>query len=806
MRVPAAFALLAAALWAQTSSTEVLGTVIDATGAVVPGAAVTLLRVATGERRHAVTTSSGDFTFPLIESGEYVVTVARSGFKTQETRGVFVEYQQKARVNFRIEVGGTAEMVEVQANAVQLKTDDAAVGGLIENRRIVELPLNGRNIAGLAVLIPGVQYGLRQGFDGTDGYPIPGGLVAVSANGQREVNQQISLDGVVATEARVNTMVFSPSIDAIEELKVQTSSYSAEYGQNNGAIVQISMKSGTNKLHGTLFEFLRNDKTSATNYFQNFQLPVGSILTPKSILRRNQFGSFVSGPLRKDHTFWAVNFEGRREIIENPQRSFFFPEAFRNGDFSGMLTPLIRDGRAVRGPTVIFDPRTGEPFRDASGRITNIIPPSRINKNAQAFINKFMPLPTIQPEDLLDSNVERNVQSRIGSNQVFFRVDHIFSQKDKVFVRLATDRAHRNQGNINPNLGVFTEAVSTNLAFQHLHIFSSLVINEFRYGLNKANDNFFNPRSNTNFDLDALGIGQFRVAVEGNRKLTPREAGLPATILPGDSDTGNGYNFNTAHQFNDNLSIVRGSHTFKTGIDVRRSILDRAASNIPRGSISCCPAGYALAGWLMGYVNGSTTAEGMPFTAPRQTRWSSYVLDEWKVTRRLTANIGLRWDFFQVPLDSDGGWRSLRFDILSKASDGNLYPTLVPAPNTKNWASYNHENRFFMPRIGLAYRVKDKWVIRSGFGWFANAQQLNNFTILNLLPPRSGTFGYNAITDLVGVLNYDYNGRTYPIQTRRYRPGTQILTLDNLFPGQGTAPARQNLTVMPPDNRSSNHV
>jgi len=805
---------LAATLAAQTSSTGVLGTVTDAAGAVVPGAEVTLLRTETGETRQVATTSSGDYTFTLIEPGQYSVKVAMPGFKTAETKGVNVEYQQRARVDFKLEIGGNTEIVEVTSGAVQLKTDDAGIGGLIENRRVVELPLNGRNISGLAVLVPGVQYGIRTGFDGTDGYPIPGALVAVSANGQREVNQQVTLDGVVATEARVNTMVFSPSIDAIQEMKVQTSSYSAEYGQNNGAIVQVSMKSGTNHVHGTLYEFLRNDKLSAAHYFLNFQLPANSLRTRKSVLRRNQFGAFVGGPVLfpkvyngKDRTFWAVNFEGRRETIENPTRAFFFPEDFRRGDFSRLLTPFIRNGVAVRGPIVIFDPLTGQPFRDTEGRITNIIPPSRVNRSAQAYINRFMPLPTLEPEDFLDVNVEKNVPSTIRSNQIFLRVDHNFSHKDRVFVRLAQDRARRVQGNINPNYNVFTDTQSANLASQHIHIFSPRVINEFRYGLNKANDDFYNPRTNTDFDLDALGIGPFRVASENNRKLTRREVGLPPTgILPGDADTGNGYNFNTSHQFNDNLSIIRKNHGIKMGVDIRRQELNRAAANQPRGSISCCQGGYALAGWLMGYPTAATTAEGMPFTAPRQTRYSAYILDEWKATRKLTANIGLRWDFFEVPVDADGGWRSLRLDILTTASNGQSYPTLIPEPGRKNWKSYQRDNRYFMPRIGLAYRAAEKWVLRTGFGWFANAQQLNNFTILNLQPPRSGTFTFTPVTDLFQMLQYEYNGRVYNIQTRRFRPGTQIITLDNLFPGQGTAPARQNLTVMPPDNRSSNKI
>src|SRR5207247_1489145 len=175
----------------------------------------------------------------------------------------------------------------------------AAVGSVIDNKRVVELPLNGRNIAGLAVLTPGVQYGIRMGLDGQGSgtYPIPGATVAISANGQREVNQQVTLDGVIATEPRINTMALSPSIDPVQEFKVQTSSYSAEYGQNNGAIVQIALKSGTNKLHGTLYEFVRNDAFDAKDYFLNFQVPAGTRLSPKNRLRRNQFGAFSSGPV-----------------------------------------------------------------------------------------------------------------------------------------------------------------------------------------------------------------------------------------------------------------------------------------------------------------------------------------------------------------------------------------------------------------------------------------------------------------------------------------------------------------------------
>jgi hypothetical protein len=801
----------ASVLFAQTTSTEVLGTVTDSSGAVVPAAKVTLLRVVTGERREVKSSSTGDYSFPLIDIGEYHVTVEASGFKTQEKTGITLQVNQRARVNFVLEVGAASERIEVVATGVELKTEDATVATVIDNKRVVELPLNGRNVAALAVLTPGVQFGIRSGVDGSGGFPIPGNNFSVSANGQREINQQITLDGVMATEPRVNTMVFTPSIDAIEEFKVQTSSYSAEFGQSSGAVMQIAMKSGTNRFHGTIYEFLRNDKLAAKDYFLNFQVPAGTQLAPKNVLRRNQFGVFLGGPVDipkvykgKDKTFWSFNYEGRRETRESVAEAFYYPQAFRNGDFSALLQPLVRNGTPVRSPIIIYDPLTGEPFRDMQGNITNIIPASRINKNAQSFLNKYQPLPMFQPEDILDINTRGSVPNFIRTNQYFWRVDHNFGSKDKVFVRYAADRSIYDSYDLNPNFTYYILSHATNVATQWVHMFSPTLLNEFRYGLNKASDDTRNPRTNTNFDLDSLGIGNFRVAVDNNRKLTSREVGLPSTIIGGDRDGGNGYDYNTVHQFSDNLTKVNGKHTFKAGFDYRRVILDRAAANNVRGSISCCVGAYALSGWLMGLPSGSTTGEGLPFTAPRSGRWSAYFLDDIKVSRKLTANIGLRWDYFSPPVDSDGGWRSLRLDILTKAADGRMLPTMIPNPGVKNFSFYSGDNRYFMPRVGLAYRATEKWVVRTGFGWFANPQFLNNFTILNLMPPRSGTFDFTQVTDTALSIPYSYAGRTYTISTRKIREGTSVITLDNLYPGSVTSPSRYNVTLMTPDNRSSN--
>jgi len=803
--------LIPFAALSQTTSTEILGTVVDPSGASVPGAKITLRKLSTGTTRETVTNSEGNYSFPLIDVGDYTVKAAAKGFKTEEQKGVTVQLQQKARIDFQMQVGQATEVVEVSATGVALKTEDAAVGGNIDNKRVVELPLNGRNVATLAVLIPGVQFGIRMGLDGTGGFPIPGNGVAISANGQREVNQQVTLDGVIATEPRVNTAAFSPSIDALEEFKVQTSSYSAEYGQNSGAIMQMVVKSGTNQLHGTFYEFLRNDKFAAKDYFLNFQQPAGSRLSPKNVLRRNQFGAFLGGPVLfpklfngKDRTFWSFNYEGRRETRESVAEAFWFPEAFRKGDFSALLTPpLNAAGVPVRQPTIIFDPTTGEPFRDSSGRITNIIPASRINKATQDFINKYQPLPMFQTVDPVDINARGGVPNIIRSNQTMFRIDHSISANDKVFVRYITDRSSWQNGDLNPNLTYYVSTVNVNLAAQYVKIINPTTVNEFRYGLNKADDDTLNPRSNTGFDLDSLGLGSFRVT--SGRKLTDREVGLPAMIIGGDRDGGNGYDRNTVHQFTDNLSLTRGAHTFKAGVEYRRLILDRGAANSPRGSIACCPGGYALAGWLMGYFGNTETGEGFPFTAPRQNRYSLYFLDDWKVNRKLTVNIGLRWDYFQVPTDSYGAWRTLRLDVLTQVPDGRKLPTVVPEVGKKNWAPYNADNRYYMPRVGIAYRATNKWVIRTGAGWFANAQQLNNYTILNLVPPVSGTISYQTQQDILTPFTYSYAGRDYQVQPSRLRPGF-INQVGNIYgAGSGSVSSVRNTVLVPPDNKSSNH-
>lgn len=229
----------------QTVSTEILGLVTDPTGAVVPGATITARRSATGDVRTTTANETGNYVFPLLDIGEWDVTCTASGFKTEVRRRIVLQLQQKARLDFRLQVGDQVETIEVTGGLPLLRTEDATLGMVIESRRVVELPLNGRNFAQLATLMPGVTLGVsRIGVDGQGGTPIPGQTVQIASNGQRDIQQHITMDGVVAVEPRINTMSFTPSIEAIEEFKVQSAVYSAEYGMNSGAQVNVAIKSG----------------------------------------------------------------------------------------------------------------------------------------------------------------------------------------------------------------------------------------------------------------------------------------------------------------------------------------------------------------------------------------------------------------------------------------------------------------------------------------------------------------------------------------------------------------------------------
>lgn len=737
------------ALSAQTTSTSIIGTVTDSTGAVVPGARVTATQVETGVKREDTTSATGDFSFPLLDVGEYTVSVEKQGFRPVLRKGIMLQINEKLRVDVTLEVGALTSEVQVTSEAVALKTDDPTLGNTLEQRRVVELPINGRNAGNVAVLQPGVQFAPRGGLDGQSGggggIPIPGQTIALIANGQRETNQHATLDGVTATEARVNTVPYSPTPEALEEVRVLTGSYSAEYGFNSGAQLIMVMRSGTNSFHGSAYEFLENDKLNAEDFFQNYFLNPGQARFKKPALRQNQFGGTFSGPVTipklyngKDRTFFMFAYEGRRRRQPGITSSALVPsELMRIGDFSELL-------RITPNPVIIYDPLTDPnnptPFPG------NVIPSNRISPAATA-LNKFWEKPqAVLANPLVGFNYTGVGGTQVDDDQYFIKVDHNFTSKDKVMGRYATNSPSLYTLNgAAPQFGYTVVGRNNNVASQWIHIFSPEIINEARYGFNQSRDDSFNPRANTDFTLDSIGLGAVRVVNDGNRPLTKREAGIPSISVAGfqglaEPDGGNGFDQNAMHQINDNLTISHGAHNFKTGFDYRRVSLFRGAANVPRGSFDFQAniAGNAYAAFLLGIPSATNTPEGLPLTDIRQNRYAVYFQDDWKATRKLTLNLGLRWEYNSPATDIQGLWRSLEWRNGLSAP-----PEFVPAKIRTVYQFYDPQKTLFMPRVGIAWRATDKWVVRAGYGIYYNIHQLNNYSILNLNPPLSGSANFN---------------------------------------------------------------
>ena len=802
-------------LYAQSTTQTVQGLVTDATGAVIPGADVTLTNLGTGVQQTTTTNATGNYTFTLVLVGDYEVRCESPGFKTEVVTGIRVETGGQPRQDFAMDVGDVTETVEVIAQSVGLVTENATVGAVIENRRIVELPLNGRNVQNLAVLTPGVQFGNRTGLgDGSGGFPIPGQGFSVSANGQREIHQVVSLDGVDAKDPRIHITNFVPSIEAIEEFKIQTNAYTAEVGFGGGAHVNITMKSGTNALHGTLFEFLRNDALDAETYFLNFERPEGTERARQNPLRQNQFGVVVSGPLVKNKTFWAFNYEGRRTREGVVQTERWPIEPFRAGDFSRLGSGYFANNRFVR-PTIIYDPFTGERFAN------NVLPQSRLHPGAVNVMDLFIPRAQFEQEDPTDFTARAAVSQPIDVNQWFGRIDHNFSDTDRVFGRLALDRSGRDRNHINPNLPVFVTAKVSNLATQWIHTFSETMVNELRVGFNISDDLTSNPRTDLeSFDQDALGLGQFRIPSDGNRKLTSREHGIPRIQgLPfrlQELTNGNGYDNMDTIQIGNHLSWFKGAHNLKMGAEIYRISMERGAANLQEGSLrfSANESGYSLASFLLGVPRQTGTPEGLPLTFPRANRFGAYIQDDWKVSAKLTVNLGLRFDYNGFPVDSKGLWRTLTLpgegtDIGRGASytkdDGTQIPTVFPEHVDERGALKlaRQDVRFFMPRVGIAYRPTDTLVFRMGAGWYDNINHTNTFTIFNLMPPKAGSQTFQS--SLVNAERFSVtgaDGNSYDILTRMFRPGSDILTLDDPFltnTGGRSVVRPVNVLYTPPD-------
>jgi hypothetical protein len=459
---------------AQVTTGTFLGTVYDSTKAAVPGASITVTNLQTGVSRSVLSTATGEYVINLLPVGSYSLRVEHAGFKTEERSSIEIQINSRVRLDFVLQVGAVSEEVKVAGSAPLLDTDTAETGEVIENQRVTQLPLNGRQFIQLALLTAGVVPEVK----GTLSSPLALSGQSANANGTRYEDNVFLLDGVSVRDEIYTRLTVSPSIDSIQEFKVHTSNYSAEFGGHGGAQINVSTKSGTNSFHGAVYEFLRNDVLDAKNFFD------GSIKPP---FRQNQFGASVGGPIKRNKTFFFGNYEGSR-IFKGVTLGAALPtEDMRSGNFTGM------------GP--IINPATQLPFTNDQ------IPDSMIAPFAKAMLAN-VPLPTTTG---LGRNFTGFGDRDVSMDQFTARIDHTFNNSNLIFGRFiysnvddlepypATVDLSSGSPLPPPGFGQRTSQRSRNVALQYTHVFSPTLLNQVRFGYNYLDAGQKSANSNVDF-------------------------------------------------------------------------------------------------------------------------------------------------------------------------------------------------------------------------------------------------------------------------------------------------------------------
>ena len=714
---------------------EITGVVTDTTGGVLFGAGITVRNVATNQLRRVKTNATGNYTAPFLVPGIYDVEAESSGFKSAIRRGVDLQVGAAARIDFALEVGEISQRVEVTGGASMLTTESATLGTVIENKRIVELPLNGRNYLQLVALSPNVaaesgsnQSGTLQGGDRS--------RQSFSLAGQRLEYNHYTLDGVENTDVNFNTYVLRPSIDAVQEFKVQSGVYSAEFGRSIGQI-NATTRSGTNEFHGALFEFLRNSHLDAKQWQQQGD---------KNPFRRNQYGFTLGGRLIRDRLFFLSNFEGLRDRKTLQQLASVPTDRMRAGDFSAQ-------------PRGVFDLLTRVYTTDAQGNRravsatpfpNNTIPQSRFNPTALK-LEEFYPRQTIAGDNILRNYVRQGPRS-IDTDQFLQRIDWNENSRSSWFGRFGwSDESEGLTSAFAFSEGrVVTKVYQTVLS--NTRTLGTAAVNEFRFGYNQ-------------FRNDKVGYHAFvrdvatELGIPGLKSINEASWGYPdlglANGLSGSSEPNPYVTRNHTFQWVDNMSIVRGRHTLKFGAEIRRDRYNELGNSFAHGSFSFSGAatfdpanrtttGFSFADFLLGESADSERGLRLSNTMLRATASYLYFQDDWKITPRLTMNLGLRYEnnrpwqdkyrgllnvqVFDPGVGPDGLLTGTKTPILTRPGTGDFYQDIpfrfhdgIPIQAGDQYIGrslVNPDNNDFAPRLGLAYSPTDRWTFRTGVGVF----------------------------------------------------------------------------------------
>ena len=754
-------ALLLAAVAALAQSEAALsGVVSDSSGAVLQNATVKLTNRAQGTAQTGQTNNSGAYRFPFVQPGIYDIEISSAGFKTLTSTSLTLGVAENLRRDFRLEVGNVAENVTVVAGAETINTESAELGSVVDNTRVVEMPLNGRTFFSLATITPGVVpavQGSNLGFRG-----------GFNVSGNPETANNFTLNGFDNNDASINVPNFRPSIDAIQEFNILTGVYSAQYGYASGGQVIVTTKAGGNQFHGASYEFLRNQAIMAA---RNFFAQPG----PLPPFKRNQFGTVLGGPVQKDKTFFFLSYEGLR------QRSGFFAvntvptPAMLGGDFSSIATRQV-----------VRDPTTGAGFAN------NVVPPSRLSPVGRALAG-YYPVPTAPTAfGALPANNFVFTPVRPESfNLASLRMDHTFSPRDSAYLSAnwydnhSTETLGSNCGN--PAIPGFTcahQEKSEMFGIAETHVFSPSLVNEARvaFTLTYA-PNIYNI-GNVPF-WSQFGIRSAISSVPGIGT-----GGTPATTITGYANIPGPSTFirHDPHwQWSDIASFTRGRHNVKIG-----GILSHYATN-ERNNFSVAgglafnnssqgpTSGYGLADVLLGLPASSSNA---PYSYPvylRSSNIGAFLMDDYKVNSRLTLNIGLRWELNTPFVDRSRHYSNFdaKTGLVQVQENGAAIPAGVTAgisPIRLGDHAVSFDWKDYAPRVGFAWQPfgDGKTVIRGGAGTF-----FQNLSTLNAL------IGYSMASTYPYIPTLTYTSSVaQPVTLANPFPTTNAVTSSNLNAAQ----------------------
>jgi Carboxypeptidase regulatory-like domain len=720
-----AASLLPGSLAAQAVTGTILGTITDTSGAVMPGATVTLRNTGTGLVRTVVTDADGEYTAPSLPTGKYAVSAELSGFKTVTQPDINLGVDQRVRINLRMEVGAVEESVTVTGQSPLVQTSSSELGTTVAEEQIKTLPLNGRNFVNLTRTVPGVVRGIPgANIDGA-GSLAWRASASFSANGQRPRDNNYMLDGVDNNETWLQTVVLFPSVDALDEFKLQTSTYSAEFGRSLGGVVNLQIKSGTNVMHGSGFEFLRNDAFDSNNFFNN------RAGRDKPDFSQHQFGATAGGPIVKDKTFYFFDYQGYRVKQGATYLSTVPSLKMRQGDFSELSR-------------TIYDPVTRQPFAG------NLIPITRFDQTAKNILEQLIPEPntpgTRSSTGQIINNYLINPTIERQDNQIDLKVDHMLTSANRFFTRYSYEKTHRvlpatlPHGDAGFTFGAGDGNIKAQgLAFNDTHTFSSSWLNEFRFGWSQIKFLMTPVDYGTNLaqkvGIPGVNLGDTTSAMSQIVFTTTTGGGSGARNLGSNGNQPLITNQNDFQIF-DNVTRVMGKHTMKAGgtfTHRSREILNadtivgrfdfnaNQTSSCAGATGTCTPAGgFDVASFLLGYASNASRTFFDPGTYTElRPEYAAYFQDDIRVTSRLTVNAGLRWDVYVPWVEKDN--KQSNFDI----STGRF---VVAADNaTINGVEVGrylqtYSKRDFGPRLGFAYDLAGdgRTIVRGGYGLFWN--------------------------------------------------------------------------------------